>query len=111
MRVHPSLEFRETERSGRGVVLPRRADRRGALVRAEGPGAERAGWRGRFPPPDGAWPRVRAGVAAASPDAGKSWECVLARAVADAVAGGGGAFWANYGGVMPPCSRAPRCRS
>ena len=33
-----------------GVVrLARRADRRGALVRAEGPGAERAGWRGRFP--------------------------------------------------------------
>ena len=35
-------------------------------------------------PPGGAWPRVRAGVAANAPDAGKTWEYVLARAVVDA---------------------------
>ena len=103
VRVHPSLEFRETERSGRGLFASRdvpigevllSVPRALALSVQDGAGASL--------PPDGAWPRVRAGVAAASPDAGKSWECVLARAVADAVAGDGGAFWANYGGVMPP---------
>jgi hypothetical protein len=103
VRVHPSLEFRETERSGRGLFASRdvpigevllSVPRALALSVQDGAGVSL--------PPDGAWPRVRAGVAAASPDAGKSWECVLARAVADAVAGDGGAFWANYGGVMPP---------
>lgn len=103
MRVHPSLEFRETERSGRGLFASRdvpigevllSVPRALALSVQDGAGVSL--------PPDGAWPRVRAGVAAASPDAGKSWECVLARAVVDAVAGDGGAFWANYGGVMPP---------
>jgi hypothetical protein len=103
VRVHPSLEFRETEHSGRGLFASRdvpigevllSVPRALALSVQDGAGVSL--------PPDGAWPRVRAGVAAASPDAGKSWECVLARAVADAVAGDGGAFWANYGGVMPP---------
>jgi hypothetical protein len=103
VRVHPSLEFRETERSGRGLFASRdvpigevllSVPRALALSVQDGAGVSL--------PPDGAWPRVRAGVAAASPDAGKSWECVLARAVADAVAGDGGAFWANYGGLMPP---------
>ena len=53
-------------------------------------------------PPGGTWPRVRAGVAANAPDAGKTWEYVLARAIVDAVAGDGGDFWAAYGGLMPP---------
>ena len=83
VRVHPSLEFRETERSGRGLFASRdvpigevllSVPRALALSVQDGAGVSL--------PPDGAWPRVRAGVAAASPDAGKSWECVLARAVA-----------------------------
>ena len=103
VRVHPSLEFRETDERGRGLFASRdipigevllSVPRALSLSVQDGAGVSL--------PPDGAWPRVRAGVAAASPDAGKSWECVLARAVADAVAGDGGAFWANYGGVMPP---------
>ena len=53
-------------------------------------------------PPDGSWPRVRAGVAADAPAAGKTWELILARAVVDAVAGDGGEFWAAYSGLMPP---------
>ena len=52
-------------------------------------------------PGDGAWPRVRAGASAAAPDSGKGWEFILARAIVDAVAGDGGAFWEQYGGVMP----------
>ena len=103
VRVHPSLEFRETERSGRGLFASRdvpigevllSVPRALALSVQDGAGVSL--------PPDGAWPRVRAGVAAAFPDAGKSWEYVLARAVVDAVAGDGGAFWARYGGLMPP---------
>jgi hypothetical protein len=103
VRVHPSLEFRETEHSGRGLFASRdvpigdtllSVPRALSLSVQDGAGVSL--------PPDGAWPRVRAGVAAASPDAGKSWECVLARAVVDAVAGDGGAFWARYGGMMPP---------
>ena len=58
--------------------------------------------RGLALPSDGSWPRVRAGVAAAAPDAGKTWEFVLARAIVDAVAGDGGAFWTQYAGVLPP---------
>lgn len=52
-------------------------------------------------PGDGAWPRVRAGASAAAPDSGKGWEFILARAIVDAVAGDGGAFWEAYGGMMP----------
>ena len=52
-------------------------------------------------PGDGAWPRVRAGASAAAPDSGKGWEFILARAIVDTVAGDGGAFWEQYGGVMP----------
>ena len=52
-------------------------------------------------PGDGAWPRVRAGASAAAPDSGKGWEFILARAIVDAVAGDGGAFWETYGGMMP----------
>jgi hypothetical protein len=58
--------------------------------------------RGLALPSDGSWPRVRAGVAAAAPDAGKTCEFVLARAIVDAVAGDGGAFWTQYAGVLPP---------
>ena len=103
VRVHPSLEFRETDERGRGLFASRdipigevllSVPRALSLSVQDGAGVSL--------PPDGAWPRVRAGVAANAPDAGKSWECVLARAVVDAVAGDGGAFWARYGGMMPP---------
>ena len=52
-------------------------------------------------PPDGSWPRVRAGVAAGAPEAGKCWEFILARAVVDAVAGDGGEFWRVYSQLLP----------
>ena len=44
---------------------------------------------------------MRAGASAAAPDSGKGWEFILARAIVDAVAGDGGAFWEAYGGMMP----------
>ena len=52
-------------------------------------------------PKDGTWPRVRAGVAAEAPEAGKCWEFTLARAIVDAVAGDGGEFWRVYSQLLP----------
>ena len=76
------------ERSGRGLFASRDVPIGEGSCRAE-PWRERQDGAGVSLPPDGAWPRVRAGVAAASPDAGKSWECVRARG-RGAVAGDGG---------------------
>tara|TARA_B110000977_G_scaffold9004_2_gene11958 strand:+ start:10746 stop:12296 length:1551 start_codon:yes stop_codon:yes gene_type:complete len=103
VRVHESLEFRETTHSGRGLFAS--GDIQKGQVLLSVPKSLLLSVQdgaGMSLPPDGAWPRVRAGVASQYPDSGKTWECVLSRAVVDAVAGDGGEFWVQYGGVMPP---------
>ena len=103
VKVHPSLEFRETTHCGRGLFAV--ADIAVGEVLLAVPNALTLSVQdgaGVSLPPDGNWRRTRAGVTAGSPDHGKGWECVLSRAVLDAVSGDGGGFWEMYGGLMPP---------